>query len=232
MSIEAHKSTALAISVMNELVDRIVSGSYDVGFFMPTEGQLGTEFGVSRTVIRESVQMLVSKGMVRIDRGRGTLVEAKDEWRVLDPVVLSARLRHNERNVILTELFAIRRGIEPELAAIACEKLDDEALEKLQARMDDLSNSVDVMSDYLAADGAFHRCIAEIANVTLANEIFKLLATPLEIVRAIAGTIPDAVERSHHDHKEIFEKLRARDSEGAREAVRAHLDWAVRADLS
>lgn len=221
------KSTALATSITHELVDRIVRGVYPPNSWIPTEGQLETEFGVSRTVIRESIQMVVNKGMLRIDRGRGTIVEEQSEWRVLDPVVLSARLQYDERETILSELLTIRKGLEPELAAIACERLDDAALSMLNARINDLRSSVDRFEDYLVADAAFHRCITEIADVSLSSEIFKLLAMPLGIVRSITALVPGSVEHSMQDHLRIFQSIRARDPEGARKAVRSHLDWAA-----
>lgn len=220
------KSAALAISVTNELVDQIVRGRYEPGSWMPTEEQLANRFGVSRTVIRESVQMLVGRGMLKIERGRGTVVLDQSEWRVLDPVVLSARLHHNQREVILAELLTIRKGLEPELAALACERLDEGTLLELTLRIEKLQTNVGVLDEYQTADAAFHRCIIEIADVSLASELFKLLAEPLGIVRTLTTALDHGeIEHSMRDHMRIFESIVARDSKEARDAVREHIEW-------
>lgn len=224
-------SASMSNSMTNELVDRIVSGEYESNPWIPTEAQLGVEFGVSRTVVRESIQLLAGKGLVRIVRGKGTLVQDRSEWRVLDPIVLSARLRHGERKAVLTELITLRRAIEPELAAIASEKMDGVALARLQEKMEDLLRFAGDPVRFLEADDAFHRCIADIAQVSLASEILKLLAEPIETARRIISAIPSAFERSNQDHLAIFATLIAKDAEGARNAVRDHIDWAyVRLD--
>ena len=68
----------LGVAVVEELVDAIVSGRLGPGDLLPPEGPLSEQFGVSRTVIRESVKRVEEKGLVDIVRGRGTVVRSKD----------------------------------------------------------------------------------------------------------------------------------------------------------
>ncbi len=101
------------------LVDEIISGSFAPGSTVPTEAQIGEANGVSRTVVREAIKILEEKQLVRIDRGRGTVVLPRREWRMLDAATLSARIRHGDGEVVVRELIVVRKGLEPELAAIA-----------------------------------------------------------------------------------------------------------------
>jgi DNA-binding FadR family transcriptional regulator len=64
----------LGDTVVTYLVDRIVGGVYPPDSALPTEPVLCEEFGVSRTVVRESVKVLEEKGLVRAAPGRGTRV--------------------------------------------------------------------------------------------------------------------------------------------------------------
>ena len=105
--------------VAREMLDRIVGGTYPVGQLIPFEAELCEEFDVSRTVVRDSVRVLVDKGLLSARRGTGTRVEPRDSWRALDPDILSARLRHAGGERIVQELFILRSGIEPVLASIA-----------------------------------------------------------------------------------------------------------------
>ncbi|MBX6169773.1 MAG: FadR family transcriptional regulator, partial [Thermobispora bispora] len=75
----------LGDTVVTYLVDRIVSGAYPVDTVLPTEPELCQEFGVSRTVVRESIKLLEAKGLVKATPGRGTRVLEPIGWNLLDP---------------------------------------------------------------------------------------------------------------------------------------------------
>lgn len=64
----------LGVAVVSEMVELIVTGQLAEGQVLPPEGPLSEHFGVSRTVIRESVKRLEEKGLVVVAQGRGTQV--------------------------------------------------------------------------------------------------------------------------------------------------------------
>lgn len=68
------RGAKLGTTVVEQLVDDIVRGALPPGTALPPEADLCEEFGVSRTVIRESVKVIQEKGLVRIEHGRGTQV--------------------------------------------------------------------------------------------------------------------------------------------------------------
>ncbi len=56
------------------LRDRIVTGEYTHGDFLPTEARLIDDFGVSRITAKRALDELSADGLVRRSRGRGTMV--------------------------------------------------------------------------------------------------------------------------------------------------------------
>jgi LacI family transcriptional regulator len=60
--------------VFNTLKERISSGLYAPGFFIPSERELCGEFGVHRVTVRKSLDMLVADALVEKLAGRGTRV--------------------------------------------------------------------------------------------------------------------------------------------------------------
>src|SRR4051812_44049752 len=98
--------------VVAKLVDDIVSGRLATGAALPTEADLGEQFGVSRTVVRESVKLLQDKGLVNIRHGVGTVVLPESSWDMIDDVVLTALVRHDESLLILDEVVSIRAALE------------------------------------------------------------------------------------------------------------------------
>jgi biotin operon repressor len=74
-------------AVIEDLGSRIVSGALDQGEVLSPE-ELRTCYGVSRTVVREAVQVLKAKGLLTVHTQRGTVVSAHGSWNLLDPDVV------------------------------------------------------------------------------------------------------------------------------------------------
>ncbi len=219
------RSVPLWVPVMQTLLERIVSGRLEPLSLLPNEAELGHEFNVSRTVIREAVKVLTEKGLVRTQRGRGTTVAASGDWRAFDPDVLEARLRSADAQTVINELFVIRKAIEPELAALAAAVADDRALARLAVRFDALERSLTEIDAYAAADAEFHDAIAEMAGNGLARDMLGLIAGPIASARERTIRLPNALETAHIQHLEIFSCIRARDGAGAAEAMTNHMLW-------
>ena len=214
------------VPVMQELLDRIVSGTYPVGGVLPSESQLGTEFDVSRTVLRESVKVLTEKGLVSTWRGRGTIVEPASHWRTFDPDLLAARLRHPGGEDVIRELLILRKGIEPVLASMAALQANETDRSRLQARFDDLERWKDDPESYVMADGDFHVEIADISGVAIACDLFALMAEPFALARRGTALITGGLQAAHVQHHRVFVCIMARDASGASAAMYEHMQSA------
>ncbi|MFE2466262.1 GntR family transcriptional regulator [Streptomyces mirabilis] len=60
--------------IADDIRQRIFDGVYQAGDKLPTEADLMAEYGVSRIVVRNAVQALVSEGLVTTQRGKGMFV--------------------------------------------------------------------------------------------------------------------------------------------------------------
>lgn len=67
-------------SVSETLRQRIVSSELRVGVLLPGEHALAEEFGVSRSVIRQSLRTLSDEGLLRVAAGRGAVVAGAPAW--------------------------------------------------------------------------------------------------------------------------------------------------------
>jgi GntR family transcriptional regulator len=56
------------------LEEEIESGRWEPGLRIPSENELGTHYGLSRTTIRQALARLEQNGLVNRDKGRGTFV--------------------------------------------------------------------------------------------------------------------------------------------------------------
>jgi GntR family transcriptional regulator, galactonate operon transcriptional repressor len=120
--------------VVHDVVDAIVTGEVAAAQSLPPENVLSQTFGVSRTVIRESVKRVEEKGLVNIAQGRGTEVLPAGSWNVLDPIVLSALVENDESVGILDELAVVRGSLEGSMAAEAASVRSAEEVEACARR--------------------------------------------------------------------------------------------------
>ncbi len=74
MSYDPINRLPLYVQVEDALTERIASGALPAGHQLPSEESLVSEFNVSRTTIRTTIQNLVRQGLVEIRRGKGTFV--------------------------------------------------------------------------------------------------------------------------------------------------------------
>lgn len=209
--------------VAEALVRSLARGDLQPGDRLPPEPQLQTDFGVSRTVLREALKFVESRGMISIRQGRGAVVKPTESWNLLDPLVLSATLETHPTPEVFEHLMAVRALLEPELTKSAASRIADEDLNLLADLLSRMAGEVTESEQYLLHDVEFHGVINRNAENLVARSILTSIEMPLRISRRLTNTIPDALVSAQQEHQRIFELLRSRDGDAAAEAMRTHL---------
>lgn len=203
--------------VAEQLAEVIASGEYPVGSRLPAERKLAERFNVSRPTVREAIIALELAGCVEVKGGSGVYVTSGS----------SSSLAVAEQGVGAFEILEARLIFESETAAIAARTITDPELADLRAALNSMiaENQQEEVSEN--ADEIFHVLIAKATHneaiISVCKHLWTLRnnsndsATILKKVRK-AGLRPRIDE-----HARIFEALAARDSNGAREAMRDHL---------
>lgn len=206
----------------------ILNGRYEQGTMLPRENDLCEEYGVSRTVIRESIKTLESKGLVRGKPRIGTVVCEQDDWNLLDQQVLDwLGPRIVDLDLLLCVLEA-RRAIEPVAAELATQRasaLDIAALEQAWQQMHDAEGDIEAFTQ---GDVDFHIALLRASH----NQVFRQLCGIIEAaLRYTLYTSNDAVssrEEAISEHWELIEAIRLRDKARARNSSHKMLDLAAR----
>jgi DNA-binding FadR family transcriptional regulator len=225
------RSSRLGISVVAYLVDQVVSGRLVPGSSFPPEQELCAIFGVSRTVIRESMRLLEEKGLAQIRQGQGTTVAPAERWNLLDPVVLDVAIRNDKKLAILDDLVEVRVALESMMARDAATKMSDAQLAELRQMLDQLSHELDTPQAYLATDTLFHDVIMRGSGNALARTVVRAIHTHARASNRYNGPSEAAdLTGTHRGHLAIYERLAARDADGAAAAMRDHIlgAWQVR----
>lgn len=216
---------SLSTIVAESLAEKVRSGELAPGSQLPTEAELCIAYEVSRTVVREAVARLRSEGLVVPQQGKGVFVsEAPNKTNFS---ISSETLKSLSETLSLLEL---RLGVEVEAAGLcAARRSDAEAaeirliMEGVDSRWDDPS-TVKIHYDY-----DFHLAIAGASRNQLIHAFLDYLK-PLIYPRFQLGHLVAAENkesyyaRIHSEHDAIVTAIEARDVEGARHAMRTHLE--------
>src|SRR5919201_3639824 len=118
----------LSDKVAEMMRQTILSRQLSPGTPLPSERELGEQFGVSRTVIREAVRALAAKGIVEVRTGSGLRVASVDEATALESLTWYIRGGQIE----YSDVHEVRSAIEVEMAGLAAERRTEDQLRALQ----------------------------------------------------------------------------------------------------
>jgi GntR family transcriptional regulator, transcriptional repressor for pyruvate dehydrogenase complex len=217
-----HPGLADKVAVL--MLEKITSGPLRPGDSLPSERELGEQFGVSRTVIREAVRSLVAKGLIEVRSGSGIRVAPMDGSTVRES--LSHFLRRSD-GLDYEKVHEIRSVLEVQMAASAAERAnpaDVRALSEACRTMADVRNDVDKAT---RADIMFHRALANATHNPLYVILLDAIGDALIEVRQqtlLHGSFSSALR----SHQEILEAVKRADAAGAREAMSSHLETVER----
>jgi len=107
-------------TITRELALKIIEAEkHSTPIAFPKESELSLQLGVSRTVMRESMKVLVDKGMVEMRPRAGTKSRPRTAWNLLDPDILSWQAEQTPDPRLLLDLCEVRLTIEPTASGFA-----------------------------------------------------------------------------------------------------------------
>ena len=216
----------LADDLADQILDDVLAGRYPVGTALPSESELAEASELSRLTVREAVKTLRSKGVLRVEHGRGTFVAPTEEWSVLDPTLLIARSAAQADALLLPLKFIeARRLVEvgvAELAATRRSEGDISQLEESLAEMRKASAAKDVGA-FVRADFQFHQIVLDAADNAFVAAIFDPLAQILRLTRYQTSAHAPVRRHAIAHHHNILLAMTAGDPTAARDAMHAHI---------
>ncbi|MCS5734704.1 FadR/GntR family transcriptional regulator [Herbiconiux daphne] len=214
----------LGVAVVHDLVAAIVTGAVKPGEPLPPEGDLVSSFGVSRTVVRESVKRLEEKGLVTVSQGRGTVVTAPSEWNLLDRVVISTMIENDETLGILDELAQVRGDLESSMAAEAARRRTENDVEHLTAALQVQREALGDLDAFQQLDRRFHDVVMKTSGSRLAESIaHTLVQRASEYARFHGDPGPEGFALTLVEHQRVLDAVAAGDADDAAEAMREHI---------
>ena len=211
--------TRLRDRAADQLLDMVVSGGLSPGERLPPERELVGFLGVSRTVVREALNLLEARGLISIEHGRGAVVSGDSTHAVRDTLGLLLRVRPKA----LWELLEIRKILEVEISGLAAERAGEGDVREMRGQLSRMETLIEAPEGYVDADVEFHALLARSTR----NEVLLTMLDPVvELLRAsreVSASRPGSARRALREHEEILRRVEIGDAEGARQRMRVHL---------
>jgi GntR family transcriptional repressor for pyruvate dehydrogenase complex len=209
--------------VVEHITERLLKGSLPSGERLPPERVLAEQYGVSRTVIREAVRVLASKGLLESRGGSGTYVRSPNADAIVESMSLLLRLHQGNTEIDHTMIYEVRSVLEVEIAALAARRATDEDIAALQTSLANQRQSRHDRHAYSAHDVAFHLALAAATRNALFAVLLNSMSDVMQDIRLVGFQVPGALDNGLMHHERILAAVQAHDPRAARKAMQQHL---------
>ena len=218
------RATDLTHTLVDGLKDMISGGVLHPGSRLPPERELAKQFGVNRASIRQALKALDVMGVVHQRVGDGTYLTQDASTTLSAPLEFLILVD----GITFQELLETRLIVEPELAARAAQRATEQDLADLERAMKDVEGAMaDGAADLVKRDLVFYEIIWRASGNRICERIFASIHRSVSQGLALTTMLRDS-DMPLNCHRDIFEAIRKRDEDGARRAMREHLQHAER----
>ena len=171
------------------------------------ERELSERLGVSRTPVREALQLLEREGWVRTVPWKGVYVSE-----------ISAQ--------DMEEVLQLRCANEALVVELVTSRITDEQVQELEAIFKEQRSRLlsENNQAFIDSDRDFHMRLAEMSGNRRLTQLLLTLSDQMRRLGVQAVTIPGRVNGTMEEHRKILDALRERDTQKAREAMVFHIE--------
>ena len=216
---------SLSQRIEEEIEGAIRIKKLKAGEKLPTEIELSKSYGVSRNALREALRSLNSKGLIRIEKGRGMFVNEFSLNQAVSSVNLFLEMNTSKDNLL--QVIRLRQMFEPEIAAMASLNRTDEDLRLLKKSIESMKNCpAGALKKEALEDNKFHKLIAEATHnfsvSVVMNPIYSLMPRFVDFVYGKTGYKRGNTLKFH---SKIYRLIEEQNDYEVRKVMKEHLSF-------
>ena len=182
-----------------------------------SENDLCRKLEVSRSVLRESIKVLASKGLLEVRPKIGIRVRPRSDWNLLDPELLVWQFEAGMDDQLLRNLVEVRLIVETAGAGLAAVRATSEEIASLQDCYREMEENTDDREAYNAADLRFHVAVFAACHNPLLERMSSTLRTGLAATQKVSSKLHADVGLPLHEA--VVNAVSRRDPAAARVAA-------------
>ncbi len=226
MKFQPIKPKKVSSQIAEQIRSSILSGEFSPGDKLPPERELAEMFGVSRPSVREALNVLASAGLVMSYQGGGTVVMSLVESTASNP--LSELIRVQQDRAL--DVIEVRKCMESWTAYYAAQRALPEDIRRMEEIVVGMERNLNGLQPSEDLDANLHIVIARAThNIVWLHLMQSLFDAMKEFQQGVWRAVYLTSEDHHllyRHHLAIFEAIRNKDADAARNAMMNHLTFA------
>ena len=201
-------------NIVEQIKKRLINGSLQPGEVLPSEENLSKIFGVSRSSIREALQILEIQGVVDRKKRSGTVIR---KLSILD--MANIYLPRTDKESLL-DLMETREILEVAIVELVAERANSKDFHELENLMKWMADNP---AEAAEADVAFHLTLARMSRNEVLFNIVKSLKGTMDRLQEKTIYLPGRLEYVLVEHRKIVESIKSNDAGLAKIYMKRHL---------
>ncbi|MFP7331132.1 GntR family transcriptional regulator [Bacillus subtilis] len=201
------KPTPYYLQFYNQLKKMIFNGTFKPGERI-NETQLAKSFGVSRSPIREAMRLLEKDGLLKADDRNGfsiTSLTAKD----------------------VDEIYKIRIPLEQLAVELVIDEANEEELAILEKQLEETEKAIHngtEDTEIISLNQKFHELLVDFSHNRHLKNLLEHVNVLIHFCRILNYTGDHRAETILSEHRKIFEEVKKKNKEAAKQYVMAHFN--------
>jgi GntR family transcriptional regulator, transcriptional repressor for pyruvate dehydrogenase complex len=201
-------------------IERLILKKLRPGDKLPSERELAEMLQVSRSSIRDAIRSLELVGLVEPRQGAGTIVRELSGESLVSPFADALKRRQE----LVSELLDFRKMLEPPLAARAATHASAEEVSEMEEILQRQAEKQGQGDAGIAEDAEFHYNVALASGNSVVLKVLDILMDLLRETRERSLQVQGRPQKSLAGHRRILAAIKRHDGEGAKAAMRRHIE--------
>jgi len=214
----------LTEKTVQQLLGWLREGTFKPGSKLPSQNELVEQLGISRTGVREALQVMSALNLVEIRPGSGCFVRKVATEYIVHADVLAILL---EKESIL-EVIEVRKILEAGTAALAAERAVEADFWVIEDALSLIAKAIDRSESVAGLTPEVHIAIAKATHnpvlAKLVTSFTGLMAKAGKLMEAMADDLATFKQHELSTHRDLYDVVREGDPQKAARAMVKHIE--------
>jgi len=218
--LKAIDTSSLVDRVEVRLIEVFLYKELKPGDSIPKETELASLMGVSRTVIRESLNRLKTMGLIESKKHKGTIIKSPDLSAILEKSIIPRILD----NKTLMDIFEMRLALEVGMSDFVFARKNDSDIRELERIVEiEPERSDNILFD-VDHEVSFHGKLYQMTGNDTLKDFQNLLLPAFQHVYKTGILKEKGKRKKYTSHKELVMILKNGTADDFRDGMRKHLE--------
>ncbi|TNM53046.1 FadR/GntR family transcriptional regulator [Brevibacterium sediminis] len=222
--------TGRKVTTSDRIKDLILSDGLHPGDLLPTEGELCTRLGVSRSNVREAIRKLSTLDIVDVRHGHGTYVGEMTLDALVEALVFRGVLSPGDDLDALRDVVEVRKALDHGMSEQIVHALNGTENSELKDLVDEMTALAADGKTFPQQDRAFHTgLLAKLGNSLVGQLVAAFWDVHTAVLPKLNVAVAADLEQTARAHGLMLEAAESGDAEAFRAAITAHYEPIMRA---